>query len=117
MDVGFTTRQAVHIFAILEELLDGLFKHHGILEHLDVLLDNGPSPSRSEVHLKRRVGVLIDKLVLRLLPSAVHQALQFFFPSTVVMRNRSFCSVGKGYTAFFPSGCSESANLLQLDFR
>ncbi len=74
IDVGFTSRQAVHVFGILEELLDGLFRKRGVLEHIDVLLDSGPKPPRLELHRKRRVLVAIDKLVLRLLPSGVHAA-------------------------------------------
>jgi hypothetical protein len=71
IDVGFTSRQAVHVFGILEELLDGLFRKRGVLEHIDVLQNDGLKPPRLELHRKRRVLVAIDKLVLRLLPSTV----------------------------------------------
>lgn len=75
VDVGFSSLHAVHVFGILEELLDGLFRKDGIMEYLDILLDNGPPQSRPEIHRKRQVLVQIEKLILRLLPLAVRLRL------------------------------------------
>jgi len=98
----------------LEELLSGLNQKQGILDNLDMLLDDKPVP-QFHLHRKRQVLVSIEKLVLRLLPSPVQ-----LLPREELGRPKSWLNGrspdGKGHCAIVSLECTKSACRLQLDF-